>query len=345
MNSLPTASPIHGSTTSLQNLLAKKQYDSSSAGSIIDAFMVRLQQLQCRDSHSGVTGFKREYKELCHSIDKAPGYDAALTPQTTARKAKNRYQDVVPFEKTRVKLQLVSRETRDDYINASYIDGGYIACCAPVPAAIGDFWHMVWQCHVHVVLMLTNFVEHERLKAVRYWNPRGYAVTYGNLQVQLLDKKTQIEGLGFIVRRFQLSHKIGLKTESRTLLHLQLTKWPDHGVLRDFRVIASMLDTVNCYRDDASRRLKVEAKVVVHCSAGIGRSGTFIAIDILLKQLHRVLIGRKCETEGTQEIVPLDVSKVVYRLRSQRPGMVQTPEQYQMIYHFLAAVISGNKPW
>ncbi|OWZ13799.1 Receptor-type tyrosine-protein phosphatase, partial [Phytophthora megakarya] len=297
--------------------LSSKQSLSTAANAAIDAFLAKTQRLQRRDGRSGASGFEREYMELCWSIDKATGYEALLTPQTKATKAKNRYRDVLPFEKTRVKLLTASTKTEDDYINANHIDGGYIACCAPVPAAIRDFWHMVWQCNVHVVLMLTNFVERERLKADMYWDPKGQTVDFDGVNVQLLQEE-QPERLGFIVRKF----KVGKGHESRVIQHIQLTTWPDHGVLRDFRVIAPMLDAVNSYRADATRQHKVEARVVVHCSAGIGRSGTFIAIDILLKQLHQVLQDESGEENATEA---LDIASVVHRLRSQRPGMVQTP--------------------
>ncbi|KAL4162719.1 hypothetical protein PRNP1_003251 [Phytophthora ramorum] len=305
----------------------------------IAAFLAKTRHLQRRDSRSGASGFEHEYMELCWGIDKAPDYEAKLTVQTKATKGKNRYRDVLPFEQTRVKLQ----DTTDDYINANYIDGGYIACCAPVPAAIQDFWHMVWQCDVHVVLMLTNFVERERLKADLYWEPSGQAVDFAGVNVQLLEEEQHPASLGFIVRRFKVSK--GVKT--RVIKQIQLTIWPDHGVLRDFRVIAPMLDAVNSYRSEASRAHKVEARVVVHCSAGIGRSGTFIAIDIMLKQLHQVLTsaseGAEADAQKMQQA--LDIPRVVHRLRSQRPGMVQTPEQYEMIYQYLAAVVSDNQPW
>ncbi|KAE9000438.1 hypothetical protein PF004_g14310 [Phytophthora fragariae] len=308
----------------------------------VDAFLAKTQQLQRRDGRSGASGFEREYMELCWGIDKAPGYEASLTPQTKATKTKNRYRDVLPFEATRVKLQSYGKPG-DDYVNANHLDGGYIACCAPVPAAIRDFWHMVWQCDVHVVLMLTNFVERERLKADVYWDPRGQAVDFDGVQVKLLDEQ-QPENFGFIVRKLQVWRENG---ETRVLQHIQLTTWPDHGVLRDFRVIAPMLDAVNSYRSEASRGYDVDARVIVHCSAGIGRSGTFIAIDILLKQLYQVLTTARGDAEENARAMEhaLDIARVVHRLRSQRPGMVQTPEQYEMIYQYLAAVVSDNQPW
>ncbi|EEY55706.1 receptor-type tyrosine-protein phosphatase, putative [Phytophthora infestans T30-4] len=341
MDAPATPSPAADSgIASLRSALAEKNSLPSTTSVAIDAFLATTQRLQHRGRRSGASGFEREYMELCWSIDKAPGYEAALTLQTKATKAKNRYLDVLPFEKTRVKLQAASAQPGDDYINANYIDGGYIACCAPVPAAIRDFWHMVWQCDVHVVLMLTNFVESERRKADLYWDPRGKTVAFDSLHVQLMEEQHPTS-LGFIVRKLKV-WKDG-SGESRVVQHIQLTTWPDHGVLRDFRVVAPMLDAVNSYRDEASRRYKVDARVVVHCSAGIGRSGTFIAIDILLKQLRQALMDTADSAETMKQA--LDIPRVVYSLRSQRPGMVQTPGQYQMIYQYLAAVVSDNQPW
>lgn len=340
------ASPrLDGGIASLRTILANKQSLAPAASIAINAFLATTQRLQRRDNRSGASGFDREYMELCRRIDKAQGYDAALTPQTKATRAKNRYRDVVPFEKTRVKLQRRSADASDDYINANYIDKSYIACCAPVPAAMHDFWHMIVQCQVHVVLMLTNFVEHERLKADVYWKPQGQEVDFHGVHVTLLDEVQHPASGGYLMRRFRVWQldQNGGEIESRVIQHIQLTTWPDHGVLRDFRVIAPMLDAVNTFRDEASRRYKVNARVLVHCSAGIGRSGTFIAIDILLKRLYQVLFCGTCTPEAIE--VALDIPKVVHRLRAQRPGMVQTPEQYQMIYQYLAAVVSDNQPW
>ncbi|POM68391.1 Receptor-type tyrosine-protein phosphatase, partial [Phytophthora palmivora] len=184
-----SSSAVACGIASLRSALSNKQSLSPAANVAIDAFLAKTQRLQRRDGRSGPSGFEREYMEICWSIDKAPDYEAMLTPQTKATKTKNRYRDVLPFEKTRVKLQTAASKTEDDYINANYIDGGYIACCAPVPAAIRDFWHMVWQCHVHVVLMLTNFVERERLKADMYWDPRGHTVDFDGVNVKLLEEE------------------------------------------------------------------------------------------------------------------------------------------------------------
>lgn len=231
---------------------------------------------------------------------------------------------MLPFEKTRVKLEHAPRSPSGDYINANYVGDEYIACCAPVPLAIADFWHMVWQCDVHVILMLTNFVERDRPKADIYWNTRGQAVDFGGVVAQLIDEQHTDSSDGFITRLFKVwtVDKHGRELESRVVKHLQLTIWPDHGVLRDFRVIAPLLDSMNSFRLEASRSRSVDTRVVVHCSAGIGRSGTVIAIDMLAKQIHQAIA-----TNGSDDVWrhALDVQRVVHRIRSERPGMVQTP--------------------
>lgn len=285
-----------------------------------------LQVEQLQAAKRGHNGFEREYGEICWSIDKAPWYANALTPQTKLTKAKNRYSDVLPFEKTRVHLANPQQTPAGDYINANFVDEDYIACCAPIPSAMVDFWRMVWQYDVHVVLMLTNFVESERRKADIYWDARGKAVDFDGVLVQLVSEQDHPASSGFRIRSFNVwttDAVTGQPSAVRAVQHIQLTIWPDHGVLRDFRVIAPMLELVHSFQDQASQTHGVRAKVIVHCSAGIGRSGTFIAIDIILRSIYRVLSEPNAEAGALSRA--LDVQHVVHRIRSQRPGMVQTP--------------------
>ncbi|GAB9473047.1 hypothetical protein Gpo141_00010209 [Globisporangium polare] len=329
----------------LRRTFANPQGLPPKCAQVVQDFFYKIDQLR-RPSGNARSGFEREYLEICWSIDNAPWYEAAITPQTKLTKAKNRYRDVLPYERTRVHLLNPDDSPAGDYINANFVDDHYIACCAPIPSAICDFWHMVWECDVHVVLMLTNFVERERLKADLYWDKQGHAVDFKGVHVQLIGEEDHPASHGFVVRMFKVWSvgSDGVESPSRIIQQLQLTIWPDHGVLQDFRVIAPMLEMVNTYREEASEQHGVSARVVVHCSAGIGRSGTFIAIDIMLRDIQRAMAS----TSGNMEdklLEALDVQQVVHRIRSQRPGMVQTPEQYEMIYRYLAAVLSNHSSW
>ncbi|RHY37031.1 hypothetical protein DYB25_013691 [Aphanomyces astaci] len=149
---------------------------------------------KCADTEADKDGY--EYFDIRKSVEGAPWFEAALTVQTPATKKKNRYRDVVPFEKTRVRLRApLSSCPAGDYINANYIwNDQYIACCAPPPSAIEDFWSMVWHDNVHVILMLTNFVEREMLKADMYWVAKGRAVDVGNFTVELQHEEESARG-------------------------------------------------------------------------------------------------------------------------------------------------------
>ncbi|OQR99735.1 receptor-type tyrosine-protein phosphatase [Achlya hypogyna] len=284
----------------------------------VQAFVARCDAMTPRD-------FKREYLEIRAAIDGSDWYEAALTVQTTATSKKNRYTDVLPFEKTRVRLQAHAADAAGDYINANFVDDGkYIACCAPPPSAIADFWSMIWHENVHVILMLTNFVERQMLKADWYWDPQGSVVRIGDLSVRLASETES--ALGYTTRAFELTHIPSAAT--RTVHHVQLTTWPDHGVLTDFSVIEPMLHLVNALNTPTP------SPIVVHCSAGIGRSGTFIAIDMILKQLRAAVVA-------SSDMAPaLDVQAIVQRIRTDRPGMVQTAEQYEMIHRYLRHVLT-----
>ncbi|CAK4113789.1 unnamed protein product [Aphanomyces euteiches] len=272
--------------------------------------------------------FAEEYREIRNSVEGAPWFQAALTPQTAATKEKNRYRDVLPFEKTRVRLRPQTNDPAGDYINANFIfEDQYIACCAPTPNAIVDFWSMVWYENVHVILMLTNFVERQMLKADMYWDTKGQIVDVGEITIQL--KQVEVSSRGYTIRTIELTHR-SLSTK-RTLYHVQLTTWPDHGVLQDFGVIQPML-----------RLVKGLNQRNLHCSAGIGRSGTFIAIDTILKQLREAATSLSNPDTAERLANALNIRSIVHRLRCQRPGMVQTTEQYQMIYEYIRAVLAGQ---
>ncbi|XP_076415324.1 receptor-type tyrosine-protein phosphatase S isoform X12 [Peromyscus maniculatus bairdii] len=239
-----------------------------------------------------------------------------------ANKPKNRYANVIAYDHSRVILQPLEGIVGSDYINANYVDGyrrqnAYIATQGPLPETFGDFWRMVWEQRSATVVMMTRLEEKSRIKCDQYWPNRG-TETYGFIQVTLLDT---MELATFCIRTFSL-HKNG-SSEKREVRHFQFTAWPDHGVPEYPTPFLAFLRRVKtCNPPDAG-------PIVVHCSAGVGRTGCFIVIDAMLERI---------KTEKT-----VDVYGHVTLMRSQRNYMVQTEDQYSFIHEaLLEAVGCGN---
>ncbi|RXN22802.1 receptor-type tyrosine- phosphatase S-like isoform X6 [Labeo rohita] len=237
-------------------------------------------------------------------------------------KPKNRYANVIAYDHTRVILAPIDGIMGSDYINANYIDGyrkqnAYIATQGALPETFGDFWRMVWEQRAASVVMMTKLEEKSRIKCDQYWPSRG-TDTYGTVQVTLLDT---MELATFCVRTFSL-HKSGCN-ERREVRQFQFTAWPDHGVPEYPTPFLAFLRRVKaCNPPDAG-------PVVVHCSAGVGRTGCFIVIDAMLERIRH---------ERT-----VDVYGHVTLMRSQRNYMVQTEDQYGFIHEaLLEAVACGN---
>ncbi|XP_040178419.1 receptor-type tyrosine-protein phosphatase S isoform X11 [Rana temporaria] len=237
-------------------------------------------------------------------------------------KPKNRYANVIAYDHSRVILMPVEGILGSDYVNANYIDGyrkqnAYIATQGPLPDTFGDFWRMVWEQRSATIVMMTRLEEKSRIKCDQYWPTRG-ADTYGIIQVTLLDT---IELATFCVRTFSL-HKNG-STEKREVRQFQFTAWPDHGVPEYPTPFLAFLRRVKtCNPPDAG-------PIIVHCSAGVGRTGCFIVIDAMLERIKH---------EKT-----VDIYGHVTLMRSQRNYMVQTEDQYSFIHDALfEAVACGN---
>ncbi|XP_043104850.1 tyrosine-protein phosphatase non-receptor type 4 isoform X2 [Puntigrus tetrazona] len=240
---------------------------------------------------------------------KRPGMtmSCAKLPQNLS---KNRYRDISPYDATRVILK-----GTDDYINANYINmeipassliNRYIACQGPLPNTCPDFWQMTWEQGSSLVVMLTTQVERGRVKCHQYWpNPSGSA-TYGGFQVSC---QTEEGNTAFLVRDMTLTHiESG---ESRELTQIQYLAWPDHGVPDDS---TDFLDFVALVR---SKRAGKDEPVVVHCSAGIGRTGVLITMETAM-----------CLMECGQPVYPLEI---VRTMRDQRAMMIQTPSQFKFV--------------
>ncbi|XP_037386929.1 receptor-type tyrosine-protein phosphatase F isoform X4 [Pygocentrus nattereri] len=261
--------------------------------------------------------FSQEYE----SID--PGQQFTWeNSNMEVNKPKNRYANVIAYDHSRVVLTSVDAVPGSDYINANYIDGyrkqnAYIATQGPLPETLSDFWRMVWEQRTSTIVMMTRLEEKSRVKCDQYWPVRG-TETYGMIQVTMLDT---VELATYSVRTFAL-YKNG-SSEKREVRQFQFMAWPDHGVPEYPTPILAFLRRVKaCNPPDAG-------PMVVHCSAGVGRTGCLIVIDAMLERM-------KHEKS-------VDIYGHVTCMRAQRNYMVQTEDQYVFIHEaLLEAATCGN---
>ncbi|XP_043116381.1 receptor-type tyrosine-protein phosphatase F isoform X16 [Puntigrus tetrazona] len=272
-----------------------------------------IERLKANDS----LRFSQEYE----SID--PGQQFTWeNSNLEVNKPKNRYANVIAYDHSRVVLTPVDGVPGSDYINSNYIDGyrkqnAYIATQGPLPETLSDFWRMVWEQRASTIVMMTRLEEKSRVKCDQYWPIRG-TETYGMIQVTMLDA---VELATYSVRTFAL-YKNG-SSEKREVRQFQFMAWPDHGVPEYPTPILAFLRRVKaCNPPDAG-------PMVVHCSAGVGRTGCFIVIDAMLERMKH---------EKT-----VDIYGHVTCMRAQRNYMVQTEDQYIFIHEaLLEAATCGN---
>eukprot|EP01103_Thecamoeba_quadrilineata_P008452 TRINITY_DN18193_c0_g1_i1.p1 TRINITY_DN18193_c0_g1~~TRINITY_DN18193_c0_g1_i1.p1 ORF type:complete len:324 (-),score=44.32 TRINITY_DN18193_c0_g1_i1:136-1107(-) len=287
--------------------------------------------------------FEREFNKIeenTHNNDfNKVDFVSARKPDN---RIKNRYTNVLPVEITRVKLkdthEIDSNANYGDYINANYINGeiegskkAYIAAQGPLEETCIDFWRMVWTEHSNVIVMLTKLVENDRCKCHKYWPKKREHKWHSYVKVTRECLTTDKDSPEITIRKFELEHE---KTgEKRKLTHFQYREWPDHGLPENtvhFRELLKMVDQQNLH----------QGPVIVHCSAGIGRSGTFCAVDSTMKKI--------LQQRERKEPIHFNIFNTVLRLRKERPGMVQTKEQYIFcylaLYEELEEIMIQNHP-
>ncbi|XP_063687433.1 receptor-type tyrosine-protein phosphatase S-like isoform X2 [Bolinopsis microptera] len=250
----------------------------------------------------GNVGFNREY----NSVNPGGGWSCEVGANN---KNKNRYYNVKCFDHTRVKLTtVVGGET--DFINANFVDGynkkgAYIATQGPLPNTCLDFWRMVWEQKSSTIVMVTNLVELARVKCHQYY-PESGSLTFGPVTITLLES---IPLADFTIRSLKLEMA---GEDPHIIKHFHFTSWPDHGVPSFSNAILSFVRHVkNVKSVDCG-------PIVVHCSAGVGRTGTFMAIDSMLDMSEK----EHC----------VDIFGYVTLMRTCRPSMVQTQDQYIFIH-------------
>uniref|UniRef100_A0A3Q3IP13 Tyrosine-protein phosphatase non-receptor type 13 n=1 Tax=Monopterus albus TaxID=43700 RepID=A0A3Q3IP13_MONAL len=242
--------------------------------------------------------------------------DDCLIGQTQENKRKNRYRNIVPFDTTRVVLG-----KDGGYINANFIKMPvkdeyfmYIACQGPLPTTLGDFWQMVWEQKSNVIAMMTQEVEGGKVKCQRYWpdTPRTAEMVDDRLQIMLIKDQCLDH---FVIRLIEV--KDVQTNEVQLVTHLNYTGWPDHGTPSQPEQLLTFISYM--------RHVHQSGPIITHCSAGIGRSGTLICIDVVLG-----LISKDAD---------FDISDVVRNMRLQRHGMVQTEDQYIFCYQVILYVL------
>ncbi|XP_050638396.1 receptor-type tyrosine-protein phosphatase C isoform X4 [Macaca thibetana thibetana] len=230
---------------------------------------------------------------------------------------KNRYVDILPYDYNRVELSEINGDAGSNYINASYIDGfkeprKYIAAQGPRDETVDDFWRMIWEQKATVIVMVTRCEEGNRNKCAEYWPSMEEGTrAFGDVVVKINQHKRCPD---YIIQKLNIVNKKE-KATGREVTHIQFTSWPDHGVPEDPHLLLKLRRRVNAFSNFFS------GPIVVHCSAGVGRTGTYIGIDAML--------------EGLEAENKVDVYGYVVKLRRQRCLMVQVEAQYILIHQAL----------
>ncbi|XP_036816573.1 receptor-type tyrosine-protein phosphatase epsilon-like isoform X2 [Oncorhynchus mykiss] len=229
---------------------------------------------------------------------------------------KNRYPNILPYDHSRVVLTQLDGNLCSDYINASYIHGytdnnKFIAAQGPKQDTVADFWRMIWEQKTATIVMLTNLKERKEDKCYQYWPDQG-CWTYGNVRVAVEDVTVLVD---YTIRKFCIQYASDGTKPSRLVTQLHFTSWPDFGVPFSPIGMLKFLKKVKTVNSSFA------GPIVVHCSAGVGRTGTFIVIDGVIDMMHQ-----------EQKI---DVFGFVSKIRDQRSQLVQTDIQYSFIYQAL----------
>ncbi|XP_062384279.1 receptor-type tyrosine-protein phosphatase-like N [Sardina pilchardus] len=308
----PQPSPSsHSSTPSWSEEPAQSNMDIST-GHMILAYM--------EDHLKNKDRLQKEWEALC-SYQAEPSATAAALSDTHVKK--NRCPDAVPYDHSRVKLKAEGNPSRTDYINASTIIEhdprmpAYIATQGPLSHTISDFWQMVWESGCTVIVMMTALVEDGEKQCDRYWPDEGSSL-YHIYEVNLVSEHIWCND--FLVRSFYLKN---VQTqETRTLTQFHFLSWPAQGIPTSTRPLLDFRRKVNkCYRGRS-------CPIIVHCSDGTGRTGTYILIDMVLNRMAK----------GVKEI---DIAATLEHIRDQRPGMVRTKDQFEFALTAVAEEVNA----
>eukprot|EP00055_Hartaetosiga_balthica_P001006 m.138003 g.138003 ORF g.138003 m.138003 type:complete len:601 (-) comp12910_c0_seq1:117-1919(-) len=242
-------------------------------------------------------------------------------PACVRNKRHNRYLDILPNPKTAIKLPIVQNDPESEYVNANYVQGPngdpkfYVAAMGPLPTTIAQFWRMIWETNTAAIIMVTGLVEKGRTKCERYWPAEVDNTTtmqFGDISV-VCQNEAAAKGYHYTLLKVTRGH------ETRKIGHFWYNTWPDHGVPRDDNnelftdSVLGLMHTVHKFCSKSKNR-----PITIHCSAGIGRTGTIIAIDF-------------CRT-SLKEAGKADPLKVIEKIRNDRCALVQHPIQFEFVH-------------
>ncbi|XP_053398119.1 receptor-type tyrosine-protein phosphatase beta-like [Mercenaria mercenaria] len=256
--------------------------------------------------------------------EKSPNHPMTAAEQQSCR-LKNRYTNILPFDHSRVKLRPSDDIEGSDYINANYIPGytsrrEYIATQGVMQATVDDFWRMIWEQNVDTIVMLTKLMEKRRHKCDKYWPDLGEPAFYGDLVVSLQSESNLSD---YTIKIFEVK----MREQRKMVRHFSYLKWPDMGCLETPELLLEFVKAVRQYTTRKKRT--TSGPTVVHCSAGVGRTGTFIAVDYLLQHIR--------------DHDEVDIFSLVLEMRNHRLNMVQTEDQYVYIHECLKSFITTDE--
>ncbi|XP_026482439.1 receptor-type tyrosine-protein phosphatase epsilon-like [Ctenocephalides felis] len=256
-----------------------------------------------------------QHKKFKRGMQKEFGYGIQ-----DANKIKNRYLNLIAYDSSRVVLKKLPNDKYSDYINANYVDGflrpkEYIATQGPKQQTVNDFWRMVWQEQVTAICMLTNIKESDKIKCHQYWpEQEGSEESYGDIKVEHRSSRIYAD---FVYRTLNITNG----SESYILEHLHFTAWPDHGVPLYPEALVPFINKMQSIQSD-------QTPTIVHCSAGVGRTGTIILADICIKMARAT--GK------------IDILYYQNKIREQRANLVDSSDQYKLVHMVVLETLLGE---
>uniref|UniRef100_UPI00398F3D05 tyrosine-protein phosphatase non-receptor type 12-like isoform X2 n=1 Tax=Pristiophorus japonicus TaxID=55135 RepID=UPI00398F3D05 len=286
---------------------------------ILRKFIERVLAMKIRDQN-GEDNFANDFMRLRRLSTKYR--TEKIYPTSTGEKEenvkKNRYKDILPFDHSRVKLALKITEQDSDYINANFIKGvygpkSYIATQGPLANSVLDFWRMIWEYKVAIIIMACREFEMGRKKCERYWPLNGDGVLHlGEFHITCEAEQARND---YFIRTLLVE----FQNESRRIYQFHYINWPDHDVPSSFDSILDMISLMREYQEHE------DVPICIHCSAGCGRTGAICAIDYTWNLLKAGKIPEE-----------FSVFNLIQEMRTQRHSAVQTKEQYELVHRAIA---------